>query len=32
VNAATEEELEHVVHVAKRVYRLYGDIFRELPA
>lgn len=32
VNAATDEELEHVVHVAKRVYRLYGDIFRELPA
>jgi pyrroloquinoline quinone (PQQ) biosynthesis protein C len=32
VNAATSEELEHVVHVAKRVYRLYGDIFRELPA
>jgi pyrroloquinoline quinone (PQQ) biosynthesis protein C len=32
VNAATSEELEHVVHVAKRVYRLYGDMFRELPA
>jgi pyrroloquinoline quinone (PQQ) biosynthesis protein C len=32
VNAATSEELEHVVHVAKRVYRLYGHIFRELPA
>jgi pyrroloquinoline quinone (PQQ) biosynthesis protein C len=25
-------EREHVVHVAKRVYRLYGDIFRGLPA
>ena len=32
VNAATGEELEHVVHVAQRVYRLYGDIFRGLPA
>jgi len=25
-------ERDHVVHVAKRVYRLYGDIFRGLPA
>jgi hypothetical protein len=32
MNAATDGELEHVVHVAKRVYRLYGDIFRGLPA
>jgi pyrroloquinoline quinone (PQQ) biosynthesis protein C len=32
VNAMTPEEQEHVVHVAKRVYRLYGDIFRGLPS
>jgi hypothetical protein len=31
VNAMTPDEQEHVVHVAKRVYRLYGDIFRGLP-
>jgi pyrroloquinoline quinone (PQQ) biosynthesis protein C len=32
VNAATGAEREHVVHVAKRVYRLYADVFRGLPA
>ena len=32
VDAMTPEEQEHVVHVAKRVYRLYGDIFRGLPS
>jgi pyrroloquinoline quinone (PQQ) biosynthesis protein C len=32
VDAMTLEEQEHVVHVAKRVYRLYGDIFRGLPS
>jgi pyrroloquinoline quinone (PQQ) biosynthesis protein C len=32
VDAMTAEEQEHVVHVAKRVYRLYGDLFRGLPA
>jgi heme oxygenase-like protein len=32
VNALPPADQEHVVHVASRVYRLYGDIFRELPA
>ena len=32
VEALTTGEQDHVVHVAKRVYRLYGDIFRGLPA
>jgi hypothetical protein len=32
VNAMTSEEQGHVVHVARRVYRLYGDIFRGLPS
>jgi pyrroloquinoline quinone (PQQ) biosynthesis protein C len=32
VNALEPTDQEHVVHVARRVYRLYGDIFRELPA
>jgi hypothetical protein len=31
VNALRAPEREHVVRVAKRVYRLYGDIFRALP-
>ena len=32
VNALAPADQEHVVHVARRVYRLYGDIFRGLPA
>jgi pyrroloquinoline quinone (PQQ) biosynthesis protein C len=32
VDGLPAREQEHVVHVAKRVYRLYGDIFRGLPA
>jgi len=32
VNALEPADQEHVVHVARRVYRLYGDIFRGLPA
>jgi pyrroloquinoline quinone (PQQ) biosynthesis protein C len=32
VNALEPADQEHVVHVARRVYRLYGDMFRELPA
>jgi len=32
VNALEPAEREHVVHVARRVYGLYGDIFRGLPA
>jgi pyrroloquinoline quinone (PQQ) biosynthesis protein C len=32
VNALPARDQEHVVHVAARVYRLYGDIFRALPA
>ena len=32
VNGLRPEDQEHVVHVAKRVYRLYGDIFRGLPS
>jgi pyrroloquinoline quinone (PQQ) biosynthesis protein C len=32
VNGLEPGDQEHVVHVARRVYRLYGDIFRELPS
>ena len=32
VNALEPAERDHVVHVARRVYGLYGDIFRALPA
>jgi pyrroloquinoline quinone (PQQ) biosynthesis protein C len=32
VNALAPQDQEHVVHVARRVYGLYGDIFRGLPA
>jgi pyrroloquinoline quinone (PQQ) biosynthesis protein C len=32
VNTLEQPDREHVVHVARRVYRLYGDLFRELPA
>jgi pyrroloquinoline quinone (PQQ) biosynthesis protein C len=32
VNGLEPEDQEHVVHVARRVYRLYGDIFRGLPS
>jgi pyrroloquinoline quinone (PQQ) biosynthesis protein C len=32
VNRLAAEDREHVVHVARRVYRLYGDIFRGLPS
>jgi pyrroloquinoline quinone (PQQ) biosynthesis protein C len=32
VNALAVADQEHVVHVARRIYRLYGDIFRGLPA
>jgi pyrroloquinoline quinone (PQQ) biosynthesis protein C len=32
VNGLEPEDREHVVHVARRVYRLYGDIFRGLPS
>jgi pyrroloquinoline quinone (PQQ) biosynthesis protein C len=32
VNGLSAEDREHVVHVARRVYRLYGDIFRGLPS
>ena len=32
VNGLAAQDQEHVVHVARRVYRLYGDMFRELPA
>ena len=32
VNTLEQPDQEHVVHVARRVYRLYGDLFRELPA
>ncbi|HEU4352883.1 MAG TPA: iron-containing redox enzyme family protein [Burkholderiales bacterium] len=31
-NDLEPEDREHVVHVARRVYRLYGDIFRGLPS
>jgi len=32
VNGLTAQDQEHVVHAARRVYGLYGDIFRGLPA
>jgi hypothetical protein len=32
VNDLSAEDQEHVTHVARRVYRLYGDIFRGLPS
>ena len=32
VNGLEPADREHVVHVARRVYRLYGDIFRGLPS
>lgn len=32
VNGLEPEDQQHVVHVARRVYRLYGDIFRGLPS
>ena len=32
VDGLTPEDRRHVVHVARMVYRLYGDIFRGLPA
>jgi pyrroloquinoline quinone (PQQ) biosynthesis protein C len=32
VNGLAAEDQEHVVHVARRVYRLYGEIFRGLPS
>jgi pyrroloquinoline quinone (PQQ) biosynthesis protein C len=32
VNKLSEEDQQSVVHVARMVYRLYGDIFRSLPA
>ena len=32
VNGLEAGDQEHVVHVARRVYRLYGDIFRGLPS
>ena len=32
VDGLSTTEQDHVVHVAKRVYRLYGDIFRGLPS
>jgi pyrroloquinoline quinone (PQQ) biosynthesis protein C len=32
VNGLEPGDRDHVVHVARRVYRLYGDIFRELPS
>jgi pyrroloquinoline quinone (PQQ) biosynthesis protein C len=32
VNTLRVEDRQHVVHVARRVYRLYGDIFRGLPS
>jgi len=32
VEQLDDNERDHVVHVARRVYRLYGDIFRGLPA
>jgi hypothetical protein len=27
----TDAEMEHVIHVAKRVYHLYGDVLRSVP-
>ena len=32
VERLDEEEGRHVIHVARMVYRLYADIFRELPS
>lgn len=32
VNGLPASDQAHVLHVARRVYRLYGDIFRALPA
>jgi hypothetical protein len=32
VNGLPASDRPHVLHVARRVYRLYGDIFRALPA
>jgi pyrroloquinoline quinone (PQQ) biosynthesis protein C len=32
VNGLEPGDRDHVVHVARRVYRLYGDIFRGLPS
>jgi pyrroloquinoline quinone (PQQ) biosynthesis protein C len=32
VNVLPFTDQDHVVHVARRVYRLYGDIFRGLPS
>jgi hypothetical protein len=32
VNALPAPDQPHVVHVARRVYRLYGDIFKGLPS
>jgi pyrroloquinoline quinone (PQQ) biosynthesis protein C len=32
VNHLKADDQHHVVHVARRVYRLYGDIFRGLPS
>lgn len=32
VNGLDSGDQQHVVHVARRVYRLYGDIFRGLPS
>ena len=32
VNGLEPADRDHVVHVARRVYRLYGDIFRGLPS
>jgi pyrroloquinoline quinone (PQQ) biosynthesis protein C len=32
VERLDQEELEHVVHVARRTYGLYGEVFRGLPS
>jgi pyrroloquinoline quinone (PQQ) biosynthesis protein C len=32
VNGLSAGDQEHVTHVARQVYRLYGDIFRGLPS
>ena len=32
VNGLEPADRDHVIHVARRVYRLYGDIFRGLPS
>jgi len=31
LNELSEEEMDHVIHVANRVYRLYGDVLRSVP-